>query len=103
MSEHDTDGIPGKRDSVAERVIGGSPTRTLIQLLIASVIVGAIFSFLGLGALEFWNGLFDLIKNILSSLGESISEIIITIITYLIMGAVVVIPIWLIMRLFRGR
>lgn len=104
MSEHDQSGIPGKRSGgVAERVIGGSPARTLIQLLIASIVVGAIFSFLGLGAFDFWNGIFDTITGIVSTLGESIGEVARTLITYLFVGAVIVIPIWIVMRLMRGR
>ena len=73
--------------------------RTLIQLVIASVVVGAIFSFIGVSPREFWSGIYDTFQGIISSLGESFAEVVITIIQYLVIGAAIVIPIWLISRL----
>ena len=48
--------------------------RTLIQLVIASVVVGAIFSFIGVSPREFWSGIYDTFQGIISSLGESFAE-----------------------------
>ncbi|MEM8770312.1 MAG: DUF6460 domain-containing protein [Pseudomonadota bacterium] len=77
--------------------------RTIIQLVIASIFVGAIFSFLGLGALDFWEGVFKGIRNVVSTLGESFGEIIVNLITYLLIGGAIVIPIWLIARILTSR
>lgn len=77
--------------------------RTILQLVIASIIVGAIFSFMGVGPREFWRGIFDTVSGLLTSLGDNISEIALTLGTYLLIGAAVVVPIWLISRLIRGR
>ncbi len=85
------------------RFLGDSAGRTIIRLVIASIIVGAIFSFLGLGVLDFWEGVFRTVKNIVSSLGESLGEIVTNLVTYLVIGAAVVVPIWLVMRLLRSR
>jgi len=85
------------------RFFRGSPWRTVIRLVIASVIVGAIFSFLGLGVIEFWEGIFDTVKDLVSALGENLSEIVVNLVTYFIIGAAVVVPIWFVMRLLRSR
>ena len=89
--------------SFKERLIGGGTTSTLIKLVIASVIVGAIFSFLGIGVREFWSGIFENLRNLVGMLGESVGEIILTVFTYLLIGAGIVVPIWLITRLFSSR
>ena len=85
------------------RVLGGSPTRTVIQLVVASIVVGAIFSFLGLGPREFWEGLFDAFQGLIRTLGESFGEIVGNLIAYLLIGAAVVVPIWLVSRLLSKR
>ena len=90
-------------DDFRSRIGRSVGIRTLIQLVIASVVVGAIFSFIGVSPREFWSGIYDTFQGILSSLGESFSEIVITLGTYLFIGAAIVIPIWLISRLLGSR
>ena len=77
--------------------------RTLVQLVIASVVVGAIFSFMGVSPREFWSGIYDTFQGIISSLGESFTEVVLTIGQYLLIGAAIVIPIWLISKLLGSR
>ena len=89
--------------SYRERLTSGGAGRTAIKLIIASIIVGAVFSFLGIGVAEFWRGIFENVRDVIGSLGESIGEIALTLITYLVIGAGIVIPIWLIARLFSSR
>lgn len=89
--------------NLKERLIGGGVTRTVIQLVIASIIVGAIFSFLGIGAREFWSGIFNNVRDLLSKLGTSFGEVALTLLTYLVIGAAVVVPIWLVARLLSSR
>ena len=85
------------------RFFSGSPTRTIIQLVIASVIVGAIFSLIGVSPKEFWRGIFDTFRGLVEMLGESIGEIAVNLLPYLLIGAAIVVPIWLIARLIQGR
>lgn len=85
------------------RFLGDSAGRTIIRLVIASIVVGAIFSFLGVGVLDFWGGVFDAVKNLVRSLGESFGEIATNLVTYLVIGAAVVVPIWFVMRLLKSR
>jgi len=89
--------------NLKDRFFAGGATRTLIKLIIASIIVGAIFSFLGLGVVEFWRGIFDTVKGLVRALGESFGEVVTTLLTYLIIGAAIVVPIWLVARLLSSR
>jgi len=85
------------------RIVGRSPRRTLVQLVIASIIVGAVLAFLGLSPIGFWNGIFDAVKGLVSAIGNSASEVVVNLVTYLLLGAVIVVPVWLISRLLSGR
>jgi hypothetical protein len=77
--------------------------RTLIQLVIASVVVGAFLAFWGVSPGEFWRGVFNFIRGIVGWLGDSVGEIVANLLTYLLFGAAIVVPIWLIMRVIGGR
>ena len=101
MADNNVDDASNNKGAM--RFLGGGSGRTVIQLVIASIIVGAIFSFLGVGVLDFWRGIFDAVHNLISSIGESLGEIVVNLLTYLVIGAAVVIPIWLISRLISGR
>ncbi len=89
--------------SIKDRLTGGGTGRTILKLIIASIIVGAVFSFLGIGVREFWSGIFDNVRDVIGVLGENIGEVALTLITYLVIGAGIVIPIWLIARLLSSR
>jgi uncharacterized protein DUF6460 len=90
-------------DDIKSRIVGKSARRTILRLVIFSIVVGAAFSFVGLSPQEFWRGIFHTSKNIVLSLGENISEIFGTLGAYLFIGAAIVVPIWLIARLLSSR
>ncbi|MEO1251553.1 MAG: DUF6460 domain-containing protein [Pseudomonadota bacterium] len=92
-----------RADAVRRRLFGGSVARTIIQLIVASIFVGAVFSFLGVGALDFWEGVFNAIRDVVAAIGDSLGEVIVNLITYLLIGAAIVIPIWLIARILTSR
>ena len=86
-------------DNAVTRFLGGSPLAVLFRLLLVSLVVGAFmvwnhispFAILRVVqdiALEIWNAGFDSIRKI----GE-----------YVLAGAVIVVPVWLIMRLMSAR
>lgn len=79
-----------------------NPRRTVIQLVIASVIVGAFLAFWGVSPGEFWRGIFDFFRSILGWLGDSVAEIVVNLVIYLAIGASIVIPIWLLSRFLGG-
>lgn len=82
------------------RFLGGSPARIAIQLVAMSFIVGIILSVLGVSPYDILNGLERLIHRIWNMGFETIEWIF----RYFLLGAVVVIPIWLIMRVLKmGR
>lgn len=82
---------------------GGDTLRTVMKLAIASVIVGGILAFLGVSPLAFWRSVFDSFRNLLSFIGDSAWEIAVNLATYLFFGALIVVPIWLVMRLLSSR
>jgi len=92
-----------KSHDIKTRIVGKSAGRTILRLVIASIIVGAIFSFIGVGPREFWRGIFETAQRLVHSLGESIGEIALTLGTYLLIGAAIVVPIWLVTKLLSSR
>ncbi|MBB5519585.1 DUF6460 domain-containing protein [Amphiplicatus metriothermophilus] len=84
------------------RLVGRSAGKTIIQLVVASILVGALLSVIGLGPREFWGGIFHLARDLVSALGDSIGEIAGRLATWLVIGAAVVAPVWIVLRLLGG-
>jgi hypothetical protein len=80
------------------RFIGGSPGRVAVQLIVVSFIVGVILSALGVSPFDIVNGLQRLARRIYEMGFDSVEWIF----RYFLLGAVVVVPIWLIMRLLKA-
>jgi hypothetical protein len=89
---------PANPPSGLTRFLGGSPLSVLVKLVLLSILVGFILRVLGLDPFDIirsiremfetiWNMGFDAVK----SLGR-----------YFLLGAVLVIPIWLLIRLVRA-
>lgn len=85
------------------RFLGRNAGRTLVKLVVASVIVGAALSLLGLSPFAFWRSVIDGVRNLVAAIGDSFGEIVVNLATYLLLGAVVVVPIWLLARLVSSR
>lgn len=84
------------------RFVGGHPGRTLLRLVVASIFVGAALALFHISPIRFWQGIFDSVKALISAIGESFGEIIVNLTTYFLLGAAVVVPIWLVLRVLRG-
>jgi hypothetical protein len=85
------------------RITGGSPLRTLVWLVVMSIVVGFVLETIGLDPFRFVRGLvanFDRFVDWVTHLGV---DAVMSLLRYLIWGAVVVVPIWLIMRLTGSR
>lgn len=89
-----------------ERLFGGPPVRTLAWLALLSVMVGFVLATLGLDPVRLIHrvlfGFDDLVAWLLS-LG---SGFVTRLLRYLAWGAVIVVPIWLVLRMLaigRGR
>lgn len=80
-----------------QRFFGGPPLWVLVRLLLLSLVIGVILSVLGLHPLDLFDGLARLARR-LWLLGFDAFE---DIASYLVLGAMIVIPIWVIIRLFN--
>ena len=77
--------------------LGGSPMAVLVRLLVLSLIVGVILSALGITPQNFFFQINVLLQGIYD-LGFGAFQ---SIVEYLVLGAMVVVPIWLIARLLK--
>jgi hypothetical protein len=92
-------GLEKKMNGVT-RFFGGSPARVLAQLVLLSLVVGVVLSALGVSPFDIVNGLTRLVRRIYDTGFESVAWIW----RYFLLGAVIVFPVWLIMRVMRlGR
>ena len=85
-------------NDTATRLFGGSPLGVLIRLILLSILVGVILSALGLDPLDILDSLRRLIRNIWNMGFDAIRWVW----GYFLLGAVIVIPIWLILRLVNA-
>jgi hypothetical protein len=84
------------------RWLGGSPLSVLLRLVLVSVLVGVILAALGFDP---WN-IIESIRALLQRLWDMGFDAVRWLWRYFLLGAVIVIPIWVIMRLInapRGR
>ena len=84
------------------RWLGGSPLGVLARLILVSILVGVILSALGFDP---WN-IIQSIRALFQRLWDMGFDAVRWLWRYFLLGAVIVIPIWLITRLFnapRGR
>ncbi len=93
-------GMETEMGDTLTRFLGGSPGRIAIQLVAMSFIVGIILSVLGVSPYDIVSGLERLILRIYNMGFDTVEWVF----RYFLLGAVVVVPIWLIMRFLRmGR
>ncbi len=80
------------------RFIGGSPARVALQLILLSFVVGIVLTALGVHPFDIINGLQQLVERVWYSGFEAIEWAW----RYFLLGAVIVIPVWFIMRVLRS-
>jgi hypothetical protein len=81
---------------MTERFFGGPIIPTLLKLAIASVVVGLLLAFFGIRPMDLWTDFMDTMGHIWQMGFGAIDWSI----RYFLLGAVVVIPIWLAIRLW---
>jgi hypothetical protein len=81
------------------RFLGGSPGSVLVKLIFLSLLVGAFLAFLDITPLGLIEGLFNWIAPVLDLSLETVLDVG----RWILYGAVIVIPLWLISRLFGSR
>jgi hypothetical protein len=80
------------------RFLGGPPLAVLGKLILLSILIGVVLSALGLDPLNIFASLQRLIRDIWNMGFDAVRWLW----QYFLLGAVIVIPIWLIMRLVRA-
>ena len=81
-----------------ERFFGENLTGTLVRLVLLSIVVGIVFAALGITPFNLLERLQQLIRNFMNLGFDAFNWAF----NYFLLGAVVVFPIWFLMRLF-GR
>lgn len=83
--------------SSISRFLGDSPGRVAVRLVVLSFVVGVVMAALGLEPLDLWYRAVDVVEGIWN-LGFGAVE---KVLRYFLLGAVVVIPLWLLSRLMK--
>ncbi len=81
------------------RFIGGSPGSVLAKLIFLSLLVGAFMAFLDITPFRLIEGLFNWVRSVLDLSLDTVKEVGL----WVLYGAVIVVPLWLISRFFSRR
>ena len=85
------------RPSPLERLLGGSPVGVIVRLLLLSLIVGFAMSVFGIDPQDVIDGAINLVQDAMRD-GFGVFR---NLGAYVLTGAVLVVPIWLLIRLTR--
>jgi len=81
------------------RLLGGSPGPILVKLVFLSLLVGAFMAFLDITPLALVEGVVTWFRSIFDLSFETVRDLA----RWTLYGAMVVIPVWLVSRVFRRR
>jgi hypothetical protein len=98
---NDTRELPAANDGVS-RFFGGSPLAVVFRLVLLSILVGVVLAAIGFDPWNIVNSIRVLIQRIWDLGFDAINGLW----RYFLLGAVIVIPVWLLSRIFsapRGR
>ena len=89
---------PTQRESnYVNRFFGGPPLSVIFRLILLSILIGVILQVLGIDP---WN-IFDSLRRLVLHVWDMGFDAVRWLWRYLLLGAVIVVPIWLIVRLMR--
>lgn len=80
------------------RLLGGAPGSVLVKLIFLSLLVGAFMAFLDITPFGLVEGLYNWLRSLLGLSMDTVVEIG----RWIAYGAIIVVPLWLIARIF-GR
>jgi hypothetical protein len=89
---------PPASPSPLTRFFGGPPAMVLLRLVLLSVVVGVVFAALGLDP----SNIVGAFRRLLESIVDNSAELIRSVVRYFLLGAIIVFPIWLIVRLMKA-
>ena len=93
---NDTRELPAASDGLS-RFLGGSPLAVAFRLILLSILIGVVLSALGLDPLNIFSSLQRLLRDVWNMGFDAVRWLW----QYFLLGAVIVIPIWLILRFIR--
>ncbi|MBJ3784618.1 DUF6460 domain-containing protein [Devosia sediminis] len=82
-----------------ERFAGGKPVSVLVKLVLLSLLVGFVMVMFGFDAADLVRGALDLVRETIRDGAGLFRQVSV----YILTGAAVVVPIWLVLRLLRPR
>lgn len=85
-------------DGSFQRFLGGSPGSILAKLIFLSILVGAFMAFLGITPFGLIDGLVEFVRRIFGGGLEALREVG----RWLLYGAMIVVPVFLIVRLLSA-
>jgi hypothetical protein len=94
----DTSKATPKQGDYVTRFFGGPPLSVLFRLALLSILVGVILEALGFDP---WN-IIDSIRRLAQHIWDMGFDAVRYLWRYLVLGAVIVVPIWLVMRVARA-
>jgi len=80
------------------RFLGGSPLRVLLQLLFLSLVVGVVMAALGIEPFDVVRWFVRTFERIVDMGFGAVEQVL----RYLLLGAVIVVPVWLVLRLVNA-
>lgn len=84
------------------RFTGGSPLRTVLWLVFLSIVVGFVLETIGLDPVTFVGRLIGNVDRFVDWVLHLGTDTVMRLLRYLVWGAVLVVPVWLVLRL-TGR
>jgi hypothetical protein len=81
------------------RFLGGSPASVIVKLIFLSLLVGAFLAFFDITPFALVEGVAEWIRSVFDLSFDTVRQIF----GWILMGAVIVVPLWLISRLFDRR
>jgi hypothetical protein len=88
---------PMPNQNALENFLGGTPASVFVKLLFVSLVVGALLMWLDIHPGDIFRGIQDFLNRIYALGFGAVRELL----NYLIAGAVIVVPVWFILRLLN--
>jgi hypothetical protein len=86
------------RPGPVTRFFGGPPGMVLLRLVLLSIVIGVVFAALGLDPRNLVGALRHLVESIIGNSAHLIELVV----RYFLLGAVIVFPVWLVVRLLKA-
>jgi len=89
---------PVAKTTYVNRFFGGPPLAVIFRLVLLSILVGVILAVLGLDPLNILRSMEDLVR----AIWDMGFDAVVRLWRYFLLGAAIVVPVWLIVRLIRA-